>query len=104
MKNLALTIFILTLISCNHRNSGNAEKSNKDSVFSKTDTLIASNYLLTFEKADSFKRTDIFGDLDTRLKMTDKIDNSHEEAQTIQKYLSKKFGDYFYTTDTTPVS
>lgn len=103
MKNLALTIFILTLVSCNNRNSGNDEKSNRDSVFSKTDTLIASNYLLTFEKADSFKRTDIFGDLDTRLKMTDKIDNSHEEAQTIQKHLSKKFGDYFYTTDTTLV-
>jgi hypothetical protein len=103
MKKLTLTFFILVLISCTHRNSGNAEKSYKDSVVSKTDTLIANNYLLTIEKADSFKRTDIFGDLDTRLKLTAKIYNSHEAAKTIQKYLSKKFRDYFFTTDSTVV-
>lgn len=94
---------MLALISCTHRNSVNTEKSHNDSVVSKTDTLVANNYLLTFEKADSFKRTDIFGDLDTRLKLTAKIYNSHEAAQTIQKYLRKKFRDYFYTTDSTVV-
>ena len=75
----------------------------KDSVDTKIDTMVANNYLLTFEKADSFKRSDIFGDLDYRLKLTKNIDNSFDEAVVIQKYLSKKFSDYFYTTDTTLV-
>lgn len=103
MKNLTLTIIILTLISCNHSNSGNTEKLKKDSVILKADTLIANNYLLTIEKADSFKRTDIFGDLNHRIKLTKNIDNSFDEAVIIQKYLSEKFGDYFHTTDTTLV-
>lgn len=103
MKNLTLTIVVLVLISCNHRKLENAAKMKKDSVAMKIDTLHADNYILTFEKADSFKRTDIFGDLDTRLKMTEKVYNSLEQAQIIQKYLSNKLGKYFYTTDTTLV-
>jgi len=103
MKNLTLTILILLFISCNLRSSENTEKMKKDSVNMKIDTLVANNYLLTFEKTDSFKRSDIFGDFDFRLKLTKNIDNSFEEAVIVQKYLSKKFSDYFYTTDTTLV-
>ena len=103
MKNLTLTIFLLLFISCNQRSSENTEKMKKDSVVTKIDTLVANNYVLTFEKTDSFKRSDIFGDFDYRSNLTKNIDNSFDRAVIVQKYLSEKFNDYFYTTDTTLV-
>ena len=95
MKNLTLTIFLLLFISCNQRSSENTEKMKKDSVVTKIDTLVANNYVLTFEKTDSFKRSDIFGDFDYRSNLTKNIDNSFDKAVIVQKYLSEKFNDYF---------
>jgi hypothetical protein len=64
------------------------------------DTLKADNYLLIFENADSFKRTDIYGDLDFRISLTDTlIRNFHIRARKIEAYLANHFGDYFYKTD-----
>jgi hypothetical protein len=67
------------------------------------DTLMADNFLLTFGIADSFKMSDIYGDNEYRIQLTDKIGNCHKKADKIQEYLKNKFGDCFYTTDSTLV-
>ena len=97
------TIIILTLVlfvSCGQ--TDNKRISSKSTV-EVVDTLLANNYILHFEKADSFATTDIYGDLKYRNKLTDTIYNSHETAKKIQSYLAAKFGDNFFTTDSTLV-
>lgn len=69
----------------------------------KLDTLIADKYQLTFDYSDSFPPTDIYGDLNYRINLTDTIGNWHDRAVKIQSYLADKFLDYFYTTDSTLV-
>lgn len=69
----------------------------------KLDTLIADKYQLTFDYSDSFPPTDIYGDLNYRINLTDTIGNWHDRAVIIQSYLADKFLDYFYTTDSTLV-
>lgn len=78
------------------------ETSSKTSVLT-SDTLTTDNYVLFFENADSFPTTDIYGDLNHRINLTDTIGNWHDRATRIQAYLIDKFGDYFYTTDSTVV-
>jgi hypothetical protein len=69
----------------------------------KLDTLIADKYQLTFDYSDSFPPTDIYGDLNYRIKLTDTIGNWYDRAEKIQSYLADMFRDYFYTTDSTLV-
>ncbi len=99
--------YILTIMLCaacgqNNRNAAKKSTNLQLNTLSETnlDTLMANNYLLTFEDTDSFEKTDIYGDLDYRTKLTDTIENFFNKAQTIQTYLTKQFGDYFYVTDT----
>ncbi len=64
---------------------------------------MSDSFVLTFVNADSFATTDIYGDLNYRIQLTDSIGNWHNRAAKIQSYLSRKFCDSFFTTDTTLV-
>lgn len=100
MRQLTYILTILLFAACGQRNeTGSTGKTTALLL----DTLIANNYILTFEKTDSFPTTDIYGDLNFRVGLTDTIGNWHERAEKIQSYLADKFGNYFYSTDTTLV-
>lgn len=94
---------IILFVSCGQKyNSGSKKQVDPLSTLT-LDTLISDNYVLTFENTDSFPTTDIYGDLNYRISLTDTIGNWHNRAAKIQAYLIGKFGDYFYTTDSTLV-
>jgi hypothetical protein len=95
--------YILTIILFASCGQGNEKGSASHSAVAPIDTLIADNYVLSFENADSFATTDIYGDLNYRTQLTDTIGNWHNRAAKIQSYLTSKFGDNFFTTDTTLV-
>ncbi len=63
------------------------------------DTVKLNGYKLTFQPTSSVAMTDIFGDFSFRKQMTDTIGNSHQKAIFIEKYLTKKFEDYFIAND-----
>jgi len=67
----------------------------------ETDTVIASGHKLMFQATDSIAMTDIFGDAALRTQMTDTIDNWHQRAIFIEKYLGEKFKIYFSANDST---
>lgn len=96
-------IYILTailFICCGKRDENS---STDQAIVIGLDTIKADNYLLTFESSDSFVLTDIYGDLSYRIKLTDTIGNWHNRAEKIQSYLINKFGNYFYSTDSSLV-
>jgi len=90
----------MVLISCGQKNNSD---STSETTTLKLDTLIADNYILTFESADSFAKTDIYGDLNYRTKLTDTIHNWGKKAEKIQSYLLDKFDNHFNVTDSTLV-
>lgn len=97
MKRLTIILLFIAIISCRQRNE------NAHSSAPNPDTLIADNYILTFNHSDSFALTDNYGDLNIRKEMTDSIGNWHDRAEKIQDYLKEKFGNYFFTTDSSLV-
>jgi hypothetical protein len=102
-------IYILTIVffvACGQNNRNSTEKlvDLQDSLNLISDTLLTDNYLLVFESTDGFERTDIYGDLDYRNRLTDTIHGNYiNKAEAIQTYLKKRFGNYFYLTDSTLV-
>jgi hypothetical protein len=96
MKNTIFISAFVILVSCGERNNS---ISTDQTTTSQLDTLMADDYVLTFENTDSFPETDIYGDLDYRNKLTDTIYNASESALKIQSYLSSKFGQYFHATN-----
>jgi len=104
MKQIAYILTVVLFTTCGQRNHGSAEIG-IDFQIDTLDTLKANNYLLTFENADSFKETDIYGDWDYRKKLTDTIKGSwFAKARKIQDYLlASRFQEYFYLTDSTLV-
>lgn len=100
MRKLLILLILIISFSCVQRKS--SKKTNQTIVL-PLDTLRVDNYVLTFYNSDSFPRTDIYGDLDYRNSLTDTIGNWHDRAEKIQSYLTQKFHDYFYTTDSTLV-
>jgi hypothetical protein len=100
MRQVTYILIIILIASCGQRNENGS--ANQSAVL-PIDTLIADNYVLSFENADSFAITDIYGDLNYRTQLTDTIGNWHNKAAKIQLYLSDKFGNYFFTADTTLV-
>lgn len=100
IRLLASILNLMFFASCGQLSeNGSIEKTSK----LVSDTLTAGNYLLAIESADSFPTTHIYGDLDYRLKLTDTIDNWHIRAEKIESYLTSKFGQYFFATDSTLV-
>jgi len=99
MRQITFILTIILFASCGQRAKGLINQTNVLVI----DTLIAGRYVLSFENADSFPNTDIYGDLAHRKKLTDTIGNWHDRAVKIQSYLAKEFGDKFFTTDTTLV-
>ncbi len=87
-------------MSCGQRSSN---MTRSETLVMKLDTLIADKYQLTFDYSDSFPPTDIYGDLNYRINLTDTIGNWYDRGEKIQSYLADKFRDYFYTTDSTLV-
>jgi hypothetical protein len=63
------------------------------------DTVIVNGHKLTFQPTDSVAMTEIFGDEALRRQMTDTISNWHQRATFIERYLSKKFKNYFLAND-----
>ncbi len=100
MRQITYILTIILFASCGQRNQNGAYD---QSTILAIDTLVADNFVLSFENVDSFATTDIYGDLNYRIKLTDTIGNWHNRAVKIQAYLTNKFGDYFFTTDTTLV-
>jgi hypothetical protein len=100
LRLIAYIGIIIFFSGCGQRNNNDSKKL---TIYLAKDTLESDNYLLFIENADSFSTNDIYGDIDYRSKLTDTIGNWHERAIKIQYYLSSKFGNYFYTTDTTLV-
>lgn len=100
MQQLTYILTIILFVSCGLRNNNATIDKTAELAL---DTLTADNYVLTFENADSFPTTDIYGDLHYRISLTDTIGNWHNRAAKIQAYLIDKLGDYFYTTDSTLV-
>ena len=108
MKQITYILTIMLFVACGQNKRNLIEKSadlpldtlSETSIDFSLDTLMANNYLLTFENTDNFEKTDIYGDLDYRTKLTDTIENYFNKARKIQTYLTKQFGDYFYSTDT----
>lgn len=100
MKPFTLILIFLIILSCGQKSF---KKLNKHVSSQKIDTLVSGDYILYFENGDSFEKSDNYGDLNTRIELTKTIDNSHKSAFKIQQYLTDRFGEYFYTTDSTLV-
>lgn len=100
MRQLTIILTLIIFVSCGQRN--NNTTSSQTSIMT-LDTLTADNYVMTFYNSDSFPPTDIYGDLNYRINLTDTIGNWHTRAEKIQNYLADKFRDYFFTTDSTLV-
>ena len=100
MRQLTYILTIILFASCEH---GNEKGSDNPSAVLPIDTLVADNYVLSFESADSFPTTDIYGDLAYRNTLTDTIDNWGKKAVVIQSYLLNKSDQHFYVTDSTLV-
>lgn len=96
MKLLTFIFAFLFLVSCGQKNKNN---SNNQISALASDTLMAGNYILTFQNSDSFPVTDIYGDSEYRIQLTDSIDNAQMGALKIQSYLLTQSGDYFFATD-----
>jgi hypothetical protein len=100
MRQLSYILIIILFAYCGNRND---KVSDRASANISVDTFVADNYVLSFQSTDSFKTTDIYGDLNYRTQITDTIGNWHNRAAKIQSYLTSKFGNYFFTTDSTLV-
>ena len=110
IKQIAYLLTIIFFTACGQNNRNSVEKSMtllSDTLPLDTlplDTLIVNNYILFFEDADDFEKTDIFGDLDYRNKLTDTVKGSlFNKFRKIETYLTKYFNEYFYLTDSTLV-
>ena len=111
MKQITYILILILFAACGQNNRNPKEKGTnlqldtlaEEGIDFSIDTLNVNNYLLIFENADSFKRTDIYGDLDYRIKLTDTVGNFFDKAEKIQTYLINQFEDYFHLTDSTLV-
>lgn len=104
MVRLITILILLIFVSCGPRNDNKALNEQIDSekvVISDLDSIVTDSYIITFQDAKPFKMTDIYGDLNYRLQLTDTIDNWHNRAKKVQDYLQTKYLDYFETTDST---
>jgi len=99
-------LLILLFNSCNTNNNIKNNDSKEDLSSNVIDTLIAGDYILKFENADSFPPNYPYDLYKEKLKLIDSLSifNSHEEAIAFQNFLAKKYGDkYFYENDTSLV-
>jgi hypothetical protein len=107
-----LILILLILVSCGQQSESNfsneqtTSQNDKVEVYeniytSDLDSIVTDNYLISFQETKPFEMTDIYGDLDYRIKLTDSIGNWHNAAKRIQDYLQTRFSDYFTTTDST---
>lgn len=112
MKKGIILLVILIFASCRQKNDkkhlgGQTFPQNSKELLSEKEKvsdlerIVTNRYFITFEDAKSFKATDIFGDLNNRISLTDTIENSHESAKQIQNYLQTRFSEYFTTKDST---
>lgn len=100
MKELTYLLTIILLACCGQRSNSN---STGQTTALALDTLVTEDYILTFDSTDDFATTDIYGDLNYRITLTDSLDNWGTKAAAIQSYLLKKSYQYFYVTDSTLV-
>lgn len=112
MIRLITILTLLIFVSCGQQSDKNSlseqtysqndkkQVSEKENI-SDLDSIVADNYVISFQEAKPFTRTDIYGDLEYRINLTDSIGNWHNRAKKIQDYLQTKFPDYFTTTDST---
>lgn len=101
-----MSLLILLLYSYNTNNNTKNNDSKEDLSTNVIDTLIAGDYILKFENADSFPLSDPYDLYEAKIKLIDSlsIDNSHVAARIFQNFLAKKYGNkYFYVVDSSLV-
>lgn len=112
MRQLIIILTLLIFVSCGQQSESNFSneqtitqndmvKISEKNNISDLDSIVTNNYLISFQETKPFEMTDIYGDLDYRIKLTDSIGNWHNRAKKIQDYLQTKFSKYITTTDST---